>query len=202
MLVKQFFFLQKKIWLFKFFQVCLRSSKNGKFKSKKQKCLNLNFFAWGIYIDYVRQKIPTCKVSEITGPPNFGPPDTNFGIWGPKEAPGGSENLKNGLGTCNYLYFDPLYTSLVHQGRNGEKLRFVPFIAFFSDTFWGWWSHLLVLYTPSPLQFGNIELKIIISAIDPSNWWDVELLEISPIVTVVKPEPLLALNSDLRAPFK
>ena len=120
------------------------------------------FFAWGIYVDSIRQKIPTCKVSEITGGPNFGSPNTNFEILGPKEVPGGSENLKNGLGTCNYLYFDPLYTSLVHQGRNGEKLRFVPFIAFFSGTFWGWWSHLLVLYTPSPLQFGNIELKIII----------------------------------------
>ena len=83
-------------------------------------------FAWGIYIDYVRQKIPTCKVSEITGGPNFGPPDTNFEILGPKEAPGGSENLKNGSGTCDYLYFDPLHTFLVHRGAKRWELRFSP----------------------------------------------------------------------------
>ena len=90
------------------------------------------FFAWGIYIDYVRQKILTCKISEIKGGPNFGPPDTNFEILGPKEAPGGSINLKNGSGRRDYLYFNPLHTFLVHQGggRNGEKLRYEPFIAF------------------------------------------------------------------------
>ena len=54
-----------------------------------------------------RQKIPTCLVSEITGGPNFQRKCTNFGILGPKEAPGRSGNLKNGLGTPKNPYFDP-----------------------------------------------------------------------------------------------
>jgi len=41
------------------------------------------------------------------GGPNFQRKCTNFGILGPKEAPGRSKNLKNGLGTPDYPYLDP-----------------------------------------------------------------------------------------------
>jgi len=54
-----------------------------------------------------RQKIPTGLVSEITGGKYFKRKYTNFGILGPKEAPGGSGNLKNGLGVPKNPYFDP-----------------------------------------------------------------------------------------------
>ena len=49
---------------------------------------------------------------------NFQRKYTNFGIFGPKVAPGRSENLINGLGTPKYPYFDPWPASL---GPLGEK---------------------------------------------------------------------------------
>ena len=54
-----------------------------------------------------RHFFPTRFVSEITGGPNFQRKCTNFGILGPKGAPGRSGNLKNGLGTAKNPYFDP-----------------------------------------------------------------------------------------------
>ena len=63
-----------------------------------------------------RQKIPTWIVSKITGGLNFGSRRPNFEILGPKEAVGGSNNLKNGLCTIDYPYFYPLHASLVLRG--------------------------------------------------------------------------------------
>ena len=47
---------------------------------------------------------------------NFGSRRPNFEILGPKEAVGGSNNLKNGLCTIDYPYFYPLHASLVLRG--------------------------------------------------------------------------------------
>ena len=63
-----------------------------------------------------RHFCPTCLVSEIMGGPHFKQKCTNFGILGPKEAPGRSGNLKNGLGTAKNPYFDPLPDSLLFRG--------------------------------------------------------------------------------------
>ena len=54
-----------------------------------------------------RQTIPTCLLTKITGAPHFKQKCTNSGILGLKEAPRRSGNLKNGLGTPDYPYFDP-----------------------------------------------------------------------------------------------
>ena len=51
-----------------------------------------------------------------------------FRILGPKEAPGGSENIKNGLNTPKYPYFDPSPASVLPLGakwRLGAFLRCV-----------------------------------------------------------------------------
>ena len=112
---------KKKIFFCKIFQGGPQGSKNGKLKSKKQKCLNLNF------IDYVRQKIPTCKVSEITGGLNFGSPDTNFEIFGPRRPRVGHKTSKMDQArviTSILTHCIPLQS--IGGGRNGEKLRFSP----------------------------------------------------------------------------
>ena len=63
-----------------------------------------------------RRFCPTCLLFEITGGPNFQRKYTIFGIFGPKEAPGGSGNLKNGLGMPKNPYFDPSHVYLLPLG--------------------------------------------------------------------------------------
>ena len=63
-----------------------------------------------------RRFCPTCLLFEITGGPNFQRKYTIFGIFGPKEAPGGSGNLKNGLAMPKNPYFDPSHVYLLPLG--------------------------------------------------------------------------------------
>ena len=70
------------------------------------------------------RKIPTCLLFEIMGDPIFWFQCPRFWILRPKEGPGDSGNLKNGLGRPKYPYFDIPYVSLASHGAKRWQKHF------------------------------------------------------------------------------
>ena len=100
-----------------------------------------------------RRFCPTCLVSEIMGGPHFKQKCTNFEILGPKEAPGRSGNLKNGLAMPKNPYFDPSHVYLLPLGA--KWWYFVYLSCYIFD---------YSIHQPSTINFGGQYLGRLSSA--------------------------------------